>query len=115
MTFAPDWFANASVQGGGSPELAGLPTVVTPTMLNYCYATRTPNDAFITGPSGVGYVLPGFMKRRDLREFARITEGYLCKNGTRAHGRAKAGGLCRHREAAGCLSRRVSGVSDSLE
>jgi hypothetical protein len=134
MTFASDWFANATVHSGGSATLTNIPTVVAPpalankvyialimsdgdnlqeqehlfpirwastqrgqfplswtqspaladfapAMLNYYYATRTANDCFITGPSGVGYVLPVSMNRTHIRAFAGMTDTYLRKTG----------------------------------
>lgn len=137
VTFATDWFANATVHSAGPATLAALPEVaappkpaikcyialilsdgdnlqiqehmfpkrwssplrgtfpmswtqspaladIAPAMLNYYYATRTPNDGFITGPSGVGYVLPEHMEGGQLRDFARLTESYLKRTGLRA-------------------------------
>jgi hypothetical protein len=55
-----------------------------PAMLTYYYGTRTANDAFITGPSGVGYVLPREMRRSDFQAFAEMTESYLQRSGIRS-------------------------------
>jgi hypothetical protein len=52
-----------------------------PALLAYYYETRTANDAFVTGPSGVGYVLPGQMERADFQAFAGMTETYLKRSG----------------------------------
>jgi hypothetical protein len=52
-------------------------------MLNYFYSTRGANDCFLTGPSGVGYVLPVSMNRAHIRAFAGMTESYLRKTGIR--------------------------------
>ena len=56
-----------------SPALADF----APAMLVEYYSTRTPNDGFITGPSGVGYGLPEKMDKADFRAFARLTAAYL--------------------------------------
>ncbi|MDB5102955.1 MAG: hypothetical protein JWP91_644 [Fibrobacteres bacterium] len=137
MTFASDWFANATVHGGGSPleagnlpETAAAPKLANkcyialilsdgdnlqeqehlfpirwrsplrgtfpvswtqspamadfaPAMLEYYYSTRTANDCFITGPSGVGYVLPEKTPSGAFVDFARMTEAYLKRTGIR--------------------------------
>jgi hypothetical protein len=136
ITFAADWFANATVTSGGSATLINLPPLATPPpisnkcfialilsdgdnlqeqehlfpirwantlrgtfpvswtqspaladfapdQLNYFYATQTPKDCFITGPSGVGYVLPENMSRANFSAFARLSEVYLKKTAMR--------------------------------
>lgn len=55
-----------------------------PAILAYYYETRTGNDAFISGPSGVGYVLPKEMDPADFRDFAAVTETYLKRSGIRS-------------------------------
>lgn len=137
MTFATDWFANATVHGGSAldlgslPEVAGVPKLAdktyialilsdgdnlqeqehlfpkrwnsplrgtfpvswtqspamadfAPALLKYYYSTRTPNDCFLTGPSGVGYVLPEKMSASDFTAFAGMTNAYLKRTGIRA-------------------------------
>ena len=60
-----------------SPALADF----APSMLGYYYGSRTANDAFISGPSGVGYVLPEKMGKADFQSFAALTETYLKRTG----------------------------------
>jgi hypothetical protein len=136
ITFAADWFANASVHGTESQALGALPALAPPPplqnkcyvamilsdgdnlqeqehlfpirwndanrgsfpvswtqspaladfapgIMNHFYGTATPNDCFITGPSGVGYVYPGNWKRADFPKFAKLTEDYLARTGIR--------------------------------
>lgn len=136
MTFATDWFSNATVHGAGPRAILNPPTVAAPPplrnkcyialilsdgdnlqeqehlfpirwrspergafpvswtqspaladfapdMLNYFYATRTPKDGFITGPSGVGYVLPEHSRPADFARFVRLTSDYLARTGIR--------------------------------
>jgi hypothetical protein len=52
-----------------------------PAMLAYYYETRTANDAFISGPSGVGYVLPREMDKARFQAFAGMTDTYLKRSG----------------------------------
>ncbi|MFH5804872.1 protein containing Coagulation factor 5/8 type [Alienimonas sp. DA493] len=75
-----------------SPALVDLG----PGLLNYYYRTATPADCFVTGPSGLGYLMPvntlrepgaplGRALERDepLREYARQTDRYLRAAGLR--------------------------------
>lgn len=136
VTFASDWFSNASVHGSISFSLSTRPAVApppvlrnkcyiamilsdgdnlqeqehlfpklwkdplrgtfpvswtqapamadfAPALLEYYFATASPMDCFITGPSGVGYSYPGDWKRADFPLFAKLTEDYLVRTGIR--------------------------------
>ncbi|GLX65712.1 GxGYxYP domain-containing protein [Paenibacillus glycanilyticus] len=53
-----------------------------PGMLNYLYSQATPNDAFVSGPSGVGYTYPNFMEKEDgLQKFIERTNSYMEQSG----------------------------------
>ncbi len=67
-----------------------------PGILNYYYATATPNDCFVTGPSGMGYLMPfntlkepgaavglHLRDKRRMDAYARLTETYLQRSGLR--------------------------------
>lgn len=67
-----------------------------PALLNYYYTTATPNDCFVTGPSGMGYLMPfntltepGAPVGNYLTEpwrmdgYAQLTETYLQRSGLR--------------------------------
>ena len=67
-----------------------------PGILNYYYSTATPNDCFVTGPSGMGYAMPVntltepgapvgvYLKDSDRMEgYARLSETYLQRSGLR--------------------------------
>ena len=71
-----------------SPALADF----APGMLNYYYRTATPNDCFVSGPSGLGYSLLidrhnrrwNLTDRDKTRAYAGLTERYLTKTGIRS-------------------------------
>jgi hypothetical protein len=69
---------------------------VAPAILNYYYGTATPNDCFVTGPSGMGYLMPtntlsepGAPVGESLKDpammdgYTRMTEVYLQRSGLR--------------------------------
>ena len=69
---------------------------VAPAILNYYYTTATPNDCFVTGPSGMGYLMPtntlaepGAPTGESLKDpammdgYTRMTETYLQRSGLR--------------------------------
>ncbi len=69
---------------------------VGPGLLNYYYTTATPNDYFVTGPSGMGYLMPfntltepgapvgdKLTDRERMEGYARLTETYLQRSGLR--------------------------------
>lgn len=69
---------------------------VGPAILNYYYTTATPNDCFVVGPSGMGYLIPfntleepgapvGLHLRDEtaMNGYARLTETYLQRSGLR--------------------------------
>lgn len=69
---------------------------VAPAFLNYYYGTATPNDCFVTGPSGMGYMMPtntldepGAPVGESLKDpammdgYTRLTETYLQRSGLR--------------------------------
>ncbi len=69
---------------------------IAPGILNHYYTQATPNDCFVTGPSGMGYLMPfntldepGAPVRDNLTDsarmdgYARMTETYLQRSGLR--------------------------------
>jgi len=67
-----------------------------PGILNYYYTTATPLDCFVTGPSGMGYLMPvntlrepgasvgaHLTDRARMDGYARLTETYLQRSGLR--------------------------------
>ncbi len=67
-----------------------------PSILNHYYGSATPNDCFVTGPSGMGYLMPvntleepGAPVGASLKDpammdgYARMTETYLQRSGLR--------------------------------
>ncbi|WP_226895501.1 discoidin domain-containing protein [Luteolibacter marinus] len=69
---------------------------IAPGILNYYYGHATPNDCFVTGPSGMGYMMPsntldepgapvGEYTRDPARMsgYTRLTESYLQRSGLR--------------------------------
>lgn len=67
-----------------------------PGIMNYYYSTATPNDCFVTGPSGMGYMMPyntltepgapvgDYLKDPARMDgYARLTETYLQRSGLR--------------------------------
>ena len=69
---------------------------IAPGILNYYYTTATPNDCFVTGPSGMGYLMPFNTLKEPgapvgdkltdparMDGYARLTETYLQRSGLR--------------------------------
>lgn len=69
---------------------------VAPAFMNYYYGSATPNDCFVTGPSGMGYMMPTntldepgapvgeFLKDPAMMDgYTRMTETYLQRSGLR--------------------------------
>ncbi|MBP3965604.1 GxGYxYP domain-containing protein [Paenibacillus lignilyticus] len=55
-----------------------------PGILNFLYKTATPNDALISGPSGMGYTYPNFWKDGEgLDNFVTRTNDYMSRAGLR--------------------------------
>jgi hypothetical protein len=67
-----------------------------PGILNYYYTTATPTDCFVTGPSGMGYMMPCntlaepgapvgpcLVDQKRMDAYARLTETYLQRSGIR--------------------------------
>lgn len=67
-----------------------------PALLNYYYTTATPNDCFVAGPSGMGYLMPVNTARETgaatgnhlsneaaMDGYARLTETYMQRAGLR--------------------------------
>ncbi|NIK70020.1 GxGYxYP domain-containing protein [Paenibacillus sp. BK720] len=53
-----------------------------PGLLDYLYKNATPNDAFVSGPSGVGYTYPNFWEKEDgLDRFIERTNDYMKQAG----------------------------------
>jgi hypothetical protein len=53
-----------------------------PGILNYLYQSATPNDAFLSGPSGVGYTYPNFWENEEgLDRFIQRTDDYMKQSG----------------------------------
>ncbi len=92
------WDANAEVRGKVPLNWTIAPGLVDigPGILNYYYTTATPNDCFVTGPSGMGYLMPVntleepgapvgvFLKDEErMNGYARLTETYLQRSGLR--------------------------------
>ncbi|NLI01355.1 MAG: hypothetical protein GX446_17905 [Chthonomonadales bacterium] len=72
--FYDSWFDPARgtvpINWGINPLMARL----FPAMLDYYYATATPNDGFFAGPSGAGYTYPDVMP--NVAEFGRHTRRF---------------------------------------
>ncbi len=72
--FYDSWFdpkrGAVPINWGVNPLMAKL----FPAMLDYYYATATPNDGFFAGPSGAGYTYPDVMP--DVGEFGKHTGRY---------------------------------------
>ena len=72
-----------------SPALADF----SPMMLNYYYRKATPNDCFVSGPSGLGYAMPydahnsvyyaSSTSRKLIEPYTQLTQRYLEKAGLR--------------------------------
>lgn len=62
-----------------------------PKMLNYYYKTATPNDFFVSGPSGLGYALTydahnhilNFTEKEHVEAYTKLSNLYLDKSGLR--------------------------------
>ena len=50
-------------------SIGPLLTELAPPLLDYYYSEATTLDTFIAGPSGAGYLYPGFAPQRDLEQF----------------------------------------------
>ncbi|MDD8046517.1 MAG: GxGYxYP family putative glycoside hydrolase [Verrucomicrobiota bacterium] len=92
------WDASAAIRGAVPISWTIAPGLVdiAPGILNYYYDTATPNDCFVTGPSGMGYAMPfntltepgapvGLYLEDESRMegYARLTETYLQRSGLR--------------------------------
>jgi hypothetical protein len=92
------WDANATNRGKVAMNWTVAPGLVDigPGILNYYYSTATPLDCFVTGPSGMGYMMPvntlrepgapvgEFLKDGDRADaYARLTQTYLDRAGLR--------------------------------
>jgi GxGYxYP putative glycoside hydrolase C-terminal domain/GxGYxY sequence motif in domain of unknown function N-terminal/F5/8 type C domain len=92
------WDRTASIRGGFPLNWTIAPGLVDigPGIMNYYYSTATPNDCFVTGPSGMGYMMPyntleepGAPVGEHLKDptrmdgYARLTETYLQRSGLR--------------------------------
>lgn len=93
------WDRSASARGKVSLNWTIAPGLVDigPGILNYYFTTATPNDCFVCGPSGMGYMMPcntlnepgapvGVYTEDPLRMdgYTRLTETYLERSGLRA-------------------------------
>jgi hypothetical protein len=92
------WDRNAGVRGKVPLNWTIAPGLVDigPGILNYYYGTATPNDCFVAGPSGMGYLMPyntltepgapvGEYTRdpASMAGYTRLTETYLQRSGLR--------------------------------
>lgn len=92
------WDQNASSRGRFPMNWTVAPGMVDlgPALLNYYYMTATPNDCFVAGPSGMGYLMPvntanesGASSGTHLESeaamdgYARLTETYMQRAGLR--------------------------------
>lgn len=92
------WDQNASSRGKFPLNWTVAPGMVDlgPALLNYYYTTATPNDCFVSGPSGMGYILPvntsnqtGASSGTHLSDpaatdgYTRLTETYMQRAGLR--------------------------------
>lgn len=114
------WDRTASIRGKLPLNWTIAPALVdiAPGIMNYYYTHSTPNDCFVTGPSGMGYMMPfntleepgapiGEFTRdpEDMDGYTRLTETYLQRSGIRVitiwddaspMQRASYGKHCRH-------------------
>ncbi len=60
-----------------SPLLADL----APAYLDFYYGTATPNDRFVLGPSGAGYLYPDYLGPGDLAPYLQSTSRYANETG----------------------------------
>lgn len=62
---------------------------IAPNMLNYYYKKATANDCFVSGPSGLGYIMPynkitnSYYRTAQLDAYTKLTNRYLEKSGLR--------------------------------
>jgi hypothetical protein len=92
------WDRSASSRGKAPLNWTIAPGLVDigPGLLNYYYSTATPNDCFVCGPSGMGYLMPcntlnepgapvGVYTEDPMRMdgYTRLTETYLERSGLR--------------------------------
>lgn len=92
------WDRTAKIRGKFPLSWTIAPGLVDigPAIMNYYYTTATPNDCFVTGPSGMGYMMPfntleepgapvgEYLKDPSRMDgYARLTETYLQRSGLR--------------------------------
>jgi hypothetical protein len=92
------WDQNAAVRGKFPLNWTIAPGLVDigPALLNYYYGTATANDCFVSGPSGMGYLMPFntltepgaplglyLADAGRMEGYARLTETYLQRSGLR--------------------------------
>lgn len=92
------WDRTAAIRGGMPLNWTIAPGLVDigPGILNYYYTHATPDDCFVTGPSGMGYMMPfntldepgapvGLYTADESRidGYTRLTETYLQRSGLR--------------------------------
>jgi hypothetical protein len=92
------WDRSAHVRGQAPLNWTIAPGLVdvAPGIINYYYATATPNDCFVCGPSGMGYVMPvntldepgaplgsALDDESRMDAYARLTSRYLERAGLR--------------------------------
>lgn len=92
------WDRTASSRGGIPLNWTISPGLVDigPGIMNYYYSTATPRDCFVTGPSGLGYMMPSntlnepgapvgehTTDQARMEGYARLTETYLQRSGLR--------------------------------
>lgn len=52
-----------------------------PSMLHYYQSTQTPNDFWVSGPSGIGYTYPGAWLAANLPSYTQQTGHYMARTG----------------------------------
>ncbi|RYD81988.1 MAG: protein containing Coagulation factor 5/8 type [Verrucomicrobiaceae bacterium] len=92
------WDRAASIRGKTPLNWTIAPGLVDigPGLLNYYYTTATPNDCFVAGPSGMGYLMPFntledpgapvgiyLQDQERMDGYARLTQTYLDRSGLR--------------------------------
>ncbi|MEO5712688.1 MAG: discoidin domain-containing protein [Luteolibacter sp.] len=93
-----NWERTASSRGKVPLNWTIAPGLVdiAPGIMNYYYSTATPNDCFVTGPSGMGYLMPyntltepgapvgnSLTNPACMDGYSRLTETYLQRSGLR--------------------------------
>jgi len=93
-----NWERTASSRGRVPLNWTIAPGLVdiAPGIMNYYYSTATPNDCFVTGPSGMGYLMPyntlkepgapvgdSLTDPARMDGYSRLTETYLQRSGLR--------------------------------